>query len=173
MKKQMNNDIISSSILLIISFIVLAILFGYPLKTSFFPKIVTIYIAVLCLISILTTILKKDYFNKTKTVFFSKKFFIIILLVPLYLYAIPKLGYFSSTFLFFNLSLSLLGIKITKGFIISIFTLLFIFVFFQVILALHFPRGILFWDCKTYKHFIKYLVSKEKKRGVTNKWIFI
>ena len=144
MKKQINNNIISGSIIFIFSLLILTILYGYPARTSFFPKIVTILITVLSLISVLTEIFKKRYYNITETVFFSKNYFVILFLIILYLFLIPKIGYYSSTFLFFNLSYFKLGLKITKGLIISVSILLFIFVFFQAILGLKFPSGILF-----------------------------
>lgn len=142
--KQEQSEFVISGMMAFISLFVIFMIRDYPYRSKFFPTIVALILLALALYHLFDSIRKYNLAASVKETIslFPIKVIIVFILCCLYLFFVPRAGYYLTTFLFLIISFIYLGIKTRNSLIITLCILIFIFGFFQTILGLSFPQGI-------------------------------
>ena len=145
------NNIIISSILIILCFLAYFETYSFNSKSRIFPRIILISLLLLTITFIFETI--KNYKNKEEKVIKYKKrnyeglkiLLYVLLGNFLYIISINYIGFYLDSYIFIVFMMFFLGFKkIPKLLLISSLFLFFLYTFFALTLKVPTPRGIFY-----------------------------
>lgn len=141
------NQFIASLILVVFSVLVLWVTRGYPEQPAFWPRLLAILMGVLSLGLLFEEFIirRREEASRAPSfpVFYGRSI-ILICLALVYLWFLPRVGYYVTTGAFFIIATKMMGAK-PKVIIIGLVAfLVFGYLFFVRLLGLNLPDGFLF-----------------------------
>lgn len=141
------NNVIFSLIVMIVSGFAYWESLSFRTRSARWPRTVIIATLIFCLILLIKEYLeyRNEEESEVKGAFSNLNWQIIfvIILTIAYVYLIPRLGFFTGTFLYLNVSMYVLGLRSKKMYIAPPIIVLFIYLIFEAVLNLPLPTGIL------------------------------
>lgn len=149
-----NEKVIGSVVFLIISGLFFVLTLDFPtvaatadVGPSFMPRIYSFFLALLAIILLIQGIRENIKKEKDSVTTYENigLVLIIMLLTTVYVFLIPYLGFYLVSLVFIILFLLISRVKkISSIILVSIFTNVFIYVFFERLLHVPIPMGMLF-----------------------------
>lgn len=123
--------------------------FNFSDRAARWPRTIILFTILFCLLLIIGEAIKflKGIKAEEGDSFSHLSWFVPSLIITTigFIYIIPRLGFFISTFLFMVTGMYILGIRDSKKFILApIIIVIFIYIVFKMILNLPLPQGIFF-----------------------------
>jgi hypothetical protein len=145
MKQANKRDIIISVVLIFLGIIAIVAAQNYPKQSRVIP---VIYSSLLIMLSLFLLVKSFKLDPKKKNLDLNepyKKFFVVATAILIYILAIRFLGFYSSTFVFMVVFMILLkAARLKTVLLISITTIGLIYLFFDMMLHIPIPGGIIF-----------------------------
>lgn len=142
--KRINQNIFIGIIMLVISGVIYVSSMNYPDKSKLFPNFIATVICISSILMIFKAIKQKGLFVDMKwNAVLNKEFSMLFVSTAIFIFSMPRLGFYASTFLYITAVLYVMNVAKLKALSISIGMCIFSFVFFEFLLGLPFPRGIL------------------------------
>lgn len=144
MVKNKNKEIISIIVIYIVMFLFLTQSFGFKKDAGLFPRILSIGILILNTIQLIKVMTGKILERKRRDEIEPKKLLIILSASIVYILALQILGFLISSLIYLAVSMYFLRVKNKKLLLlVSIATVVIIYISFGTLLNVPIPKGIL------------------------------
>lgn len=141
------NNVIFSIIVMMVSVWAYWESLSFRTRSARWPRTVIIATLIFCSILLIKEYLKykNEEESDVKGAFSNLNWQImfVIIFTIVYVYLIPRLGFFVGTFLYLNVSMYILGLRSIKNYIAPPVIVIFIYLIFKTVLNLPLPEGIL------------------------------
>ena len=140
------NNVIFSLIVMVVSGLAYWESLSFRTRSARWPRTVIIATLIFCSILLIKEYLKyrREEKSEVQGAFSNLNWQImfVIIFTIVYVYLIPRLGFFACTFLYLNVAMFILGLRRKKMYIAPPIIVLFIYLIFKTVLNLPLPEGI-------------------------------